>query len=81
MNRSTDYVPALRSADLPAYVPAHYNETKIKTHRALVGVRGNGFIPVHHAARGYKFAPPEADPVFMTSNKPGVATTVFGKAD
>ncbi len=56
MNRPTDYIPALRSADLPPYVPLHGNETKPKTHKALVGIAGKGMIAVHHAARGHKFA-------------------------
>lgn len=56
MNAPHDYKPALRSADLPAYVPVHQNERLPKIHRTLVGVTGKGFMALSHAARGYQFA-------------------------
>lgn len=55
MKAPAAYTPAMRSEDL-APIDTRPASSQHKTHRAAVGVLGHGFIALHHAARGYKFA-------------------------
>jgi len=56
MKAPAAYTPAMRSEDLAPYVPKHSNEKLPKVLKAHVGIEGQRFVSIQHAARGHELA-------------------------